>query len=715
MKKQLNTYLNTAKSELNTKPLIDESSVRNILLSSDEGKAVSNYKFSNNYGVLKMVAIGSLIISLMMYFLFFLPAGNEKLPSAVHSENPTENSKTEITTDTTITTQETENNEKQEETDYSNKYILELILSKKGSTVNIPLILLKDEELNDIDVQIKNGLVEFTTESTYNQSANYEMKNQLISNNYPTQGIMRTKQNMTSTGLISSIIPYENWNMDTSSGIHPVFVQTFITDSIKNTVNYASSIFNSPQVNPIYEDYVREELMRINQTFVTFNWDAFMGENMYHPLQLEVQKINYDFVKDLLIVLVDKEFEGKKISTFLWYLPTPTLLQKIPQRLKSFVSYFEKIEYLDLAQDVKLKNLVYPSKDIKESINGIENIELTIDEIQKLGIRYDSGKFYTYFQGYFNVKEHLDANKNDTTSNIKLFYNEEEFQGYKQSLKKKFTNMGLGDEFNEGILRNEIVIDTTSIIGNEINYTGWSLKEPSKLLPIAVSVEKRYCKYNERKGRHFSFTDNTVRFSESPLLETDEDGFFTRSKDGKVTSKTDLLLPITIYEGTREHKDSSKINYLIIKFWFLINKEVAELLPDRYKNTILSELLLMEKISEGKLMKSEACDELMGEKSYFDICSSGSAENIDFNIFPNPSDGNNFTISFTATEALTLSIDLYDVTGNFLANLKKEIISQTGKVDIQVNLKDKLPAGVYLINLNDGRNIQSIKKLIIKD
>src|SRR5690606_34197910 len=107
--------------------------------------------------------------------------------------------------------------------------------------------------------------------------------------------------------------------------------------------NYASNIFNSPQINPIYEDYVQEELMRINETFLQIDWDGFIGENMYPPLQLEVQKINYDFVKDLLIVLVDKEFEGKKISTFLWYLPTPDLLQKMPERLKSFVSYFEKI------------------------------------------------------------------------------------------------------------------------------------------------------------------------------------------------------------------------------------------------------------------------------------------------------------------------------------------------------------------------------------
>ncbi|MFA7626546.1 MAG: hypothetical protein WCZ17_05810, partial [Candidatus Kapaibacterium sp.] len=166
MKKHLNTYLNTAKSELNTKPLIDESSVRNILTSSDEGKAVSNYKFRNNYGVLKMVAIGSLIISLMMYLIFFLQNGNEKIPSAVYSENPSENSQVELASDTIITTQETKNNEKHEEIDYSDKYILELILSKKGSTINIPLILLKDEELKDIDVKVNNGFVEFTTEST---------------------------------------------------------------------------------------------------------------------------------------------------------------------------------------------------------------------------------------------------------------------------------------------------------------------------------------------------------------------------------------------------------------------------------------------------------------------------------------------------------------------------------------------------------------------
>ena len=87
------------------------------------------------------------------------------------------------------------------------------------------------------------------------------------------------------------------------------------------------------------------------------------------------------------------------------------------------------------------------------------------------------------------------------------------------------------------------------------------------------------------------------------------------------------------------------------------------------------------------------------------------ANNINFNVYPNPSEDNTI-ISFTLIESQETDITVYDVVGKEVATVFSGNLNK-GEHQYSIADKTKLSAGVYFIKLNVGGE-SFTKKLIVK-
>ena len=81
-----------------------------------------------------------------------------------------------------------------------------------------------------------------------------------------------------------------------------------------------------------------------------------------------------------------------------------------------------------------------------------------------------------------------------------------------------------------------------------------------------------------------------------------------------------------------------------------------------------------------------------------------------FSIFPNPSNGENLTLSFEIEKEETISCFVADITGRLVTTPFTETPKQKGKHSFE--LKQNLPAGIYVVMLNVSGKIYSQKIII---
>ena len=87
------------------------------------------------------------------------------------------------------------------------------------------------------------------------------------------------------------------------------------------------------------------------------------------------------------------------------------------------------------------------------------------------------------------------------------------------------------------------------------------------------------------------------------------------------------------------------------------------------------------------------------------------ANNINFNMYPNPTEGNTI-ISFNLSENKETAITVYDVLGKEIANVYNGNLN-AGEHQYSIADKTKLSSGIYFIKLTVGGE-SFTKKLIVK-
>lgn len=84
----------------------------------------------------------------------------------------------------------------------------------------------------------------------------------------------------------------------------------------------------------------------------------------------------------------------------------------------------------------------------------------------------------------------------------------------------------------------------------------------------------------------------------------------------------------------------------------------------------------------------------------------------EFIIYPNPSQGENFTVSFEIENEETISCFVSDITGRIVARPFREMKKQSGKHVFEINVD--IPAGIYFVMMNVSGRMYS-GRLIVTD
>jgi hypothetical protein len=77
-------------------------------------------------------------------------------------------------------------------------------------------------------------------------------------------------------------------------------------------------------------------------------------------------------------------------------------------------------------------------------------------------------------------------------------------------------------------------------------------------------------------------------------------------------------------------------------------------------------------------------------------------------IFPNPAQSNTI-LNYYLHENELVSIHLFDITGNIVMSIIKDEFQLAGKHKQQLELNQKLPAGIYMLYLKAGAFTEVIK------
>ncbi|MGA2296365.1 MAG: T9SS type A sorting domain-containing protein [FCB group bacterium] len=699
-----NKYFEQAKNSLNAKTLIGEDDTREILAKSDSGIIKSKYsKLLKTKGAIKMITYSSLIGIFTAAMLLFFPAKQQspntqyQLPkqsnSIAYNGSKSElkyNSEEEI---------KQEKNRNVRNNSFKPKSISEIIIPM-DARADLPVLVLNDDELANLNIKKTEKGLEFIFESQYNLKTSAYLVPQLESKKYPVEGLYHEKHTLNDSMDIPTIIPYEGWDMKKSEGIYPISYLKIIEHNNGGKASFYSS-GNSILINNKYGELLEEEKQIIDTMLI--NFDIQNPGVMNQPVLFSIDKSKFKIVSKLLPVLVRQDTKGSTIRTIIWFVPTKKLLKKLPERYSEFTSkYIKPIEYVD-CNDCPTNTEIDSSKNntrqTPKSIAGIESLELTREELNNIGIKFENGKYTAMFQQMFDLDSIM---KKNPKAPIAVARNMLKMMGYDST-------------FTKGIIREKVEVDTAGTKTDAMHYNGWDINNPSYTLPLAVTVENYSYTFNKYSENYETNHGTIMSWSDSPLLKNKNMDEIFSNDNGKLKPQIDRLMPVTIIMGTKESSDSSKIRYGEISFWFYVKKEFASLLPNRYKEPILNELALIDDIENGDMKLRDACEAIKGEKSYFDLCrmSSGNINNL--SVFPNPISGLTINFKFKLNTASNITIDLYTFNGVYVKTLSSSQINSTGDQIIKLNLCEKLSDGLYLLKISDEKGNQVVQKVIVKN
>ncbi|MCK5741760.1 MAG: hypothetical protein KAH48_06045, partial [Chlorobi bacterium] len=286
------------------------------------------------------------------------------------------------------------------------------------------------------------------------------------------------------------------------------------------------------------------------------------------------------------------------------------------------------------------------------NVGGVVYLELTIEEMEKIGIKKINDSYNFRFQD----------SSPDTGSKLE--------RGLASIL--SFIGINTDNVFYECSVG-------SMFINHKIEKgQGWGTREVDRTLPVSVTVyESHYTKAEDAEifGHTIRSYENNW---ESPLLkEFAPDikprnlGYYSSAgRDGEYSKKFDRLVPLSIFYGDPTEPDSSKLRYGNIQIWYIATKELAELLPPRYSEPILKELALLTSIENGMIPLKEACREMEDQTSYFNMCTMTSRTIEYAKVYPNPV-SDQLTCKFELNEASNIRIALFAQSGSFIKYLNQ--------------------------------------------
>jgi hypothetical protein len=711
----LNKYLEEAKNNLIAKSPVDLDETREILAKSDTGTKTSNYHNAIKHfnGVKKMITYSSLVSLFVGMLLLFYPKQqqNSSLSEAETNKNKTSevsetsevyNAKSDKSNKTDARIDERGNTEKADGNTKAGEksvYIGDQSIPKE-QRVEIPVLVLNGNELAGLNLNKSDGKIELIVEENYDyKDIEQDLGEKLEAKKYPQSGISHRKfvfENDKSE-IFSEYLPYTGWDMTKNLNCSPINSYRFSTSKKHGGSSTYSYGFTNKLVHPKYYIQINLERNILDSTLT----DYFKRNPGVVPdkMILITNKENIKIASKMLPVIARWEKDDKIEAFIFWYIPTPELLGKLPVDSRaSVLNYLKPVDSVDCpdcpAENFSKKKVELPRI---QSIAGIESLELTPDELKNIEITYKDGKYVSFTQDMLDLEKTI-----------------KEYPEAEPMIRQKLKEFGFDDNFKKGIMRSWLYADINSTSSDGVKYTGWDLNKPSQTLPLGVTIVHESYTYNKYKKEYEHSYSSSTNFPTSLILpELKISSAFARDSNGNLIPRIDRILPVKIFTGTKDSPDSSKIDFANITFWFYVNREFAELLPERYRIPILHELDIIASVESGEISPQEACIALKGEKSYFDLCKLSTVNINNLVEYPNPLRGNTINLNFQLSEPSELSIDLYSYSGEFIRNLSPYSSYKPGNLSLRLQLDQPLPEGIFMIVLSDKKGNQAIQKVVV--
>jgi hypothetical protein len=337
------------------------------------------------------------------------------------------------------------------------------------------------------------------------------------------------------------------------------------------------------------------------------------------------------------------------------------------------------------------------SADTALNINGIGALELTPQELARLGVEVTPGGLRLFAEEKYSITDSRTA--------------------------RQLHDLGYDTTQREWIKRYNVEIDTFSVGLNTVLNPAQS--HYSRIVPIAIY--NQYIKAEDTEGTHLSYfnrspllTELITEYHGSPDaieqqvldLNSPERIMNVRQRDLRKFPLASKLIPIYIRMGNQPIEGTTRRRGADIYLWYYPTRELIAALPDRYRTTLQEELEVLADVEADRMKSSDACECLPGGPTVLGICRLSSGAVTSASLFPNPALGST-TIQYRLTQPRYVTITLNDMSGRYLRTLISGQELDAGAYQVALNLNE-VQSGTYLVVVRTDRSEQAVQRLIVQ-
>ncbi|MCC7439552.1 MAG: T9SS type A sorting domain-containing protein [Armatimonadetes bacterium] len=310
----------------------------------------------------------------------------------------------------------------------------------------------------------------------------------------------------------------------------------------------------------------------------------------------------------------------------------------------------------------------------QDSILGIQKIQLTQEELNKIGLVFDGTKILIRTESGYGNQFKMTTISIDSKG---YYYVGTE---HRDSPSSSITPMIVASHWNQGI-----------------NTYKSFLHFPDKSSMLdSLSISQKEL---EREA---------VKFNNAPSPERD----FSLPKTINDYPKLSKLIPIYIRIGSSDIEGTNKKYGADIYLWYYPTPEFVAALPNRYRIPLQQELDVITDVVECKMPVGQVCERITGEKTFFDFCRKSSGSIAMVQAYPNPA-SNQVTCRYQLTNQRSVTITLHELSGKFLRELMAQQSVTAGIHEPELQLRD-IPPGAYLIAVKTNTGDQAVQRIIVQ-
>lgn len=528
----------------------------------------------------------------------------------------------------------------------------------------IPVLHLNKQELENIGITETEEGYEFITESRLVAESNIIKAKHHGYPDVSDEAIMKRKNflDKSTSKTSDAIMDYAGWDQSKIDMSLPVSLNSYDFRGSSHSCSFG---------------FV--PVMSRNAAYVFYNKDHNKLHKYLVNNKIKLSEVNYielDQKTELIqnAVLLYLPTEDKQ--TYLTYLPSKELVEKLPERYRALI-----IQSMDIYKDYD--KVPERRKEPKMTqIGGIRSIELNNDELSRININKEDEAFRLIVKTEYNTKDYTKEQK---------------------------------DKFNKKLERYKYTVSDSGLYYIQYTFSKSEDMEYEILENSNYNVNNTIVMYSEIR-RYYSYDEEydyweTASSSTTLTFDGYSDKYSYSYKEDKYVLNSDKIIPVTIVLGDTNETLKSKYDVKTIDLWFKLDEDFVSQLPDRYKNPLSKELHYSDLLNSGEMTSDEICEALAGEDQYLNLCEKQS-DNIEISsIYPNPVTNNKIYIEFACND-VNLNIDLYRFNGELVQNLYSSKGKLSGYNKMDFNLKAQ--PGVYLVYFTTDKEDVISRKIIIK-